>query len=53
MFYERRAVPEPEKAMILKHQAKLTSKGATKAQQMEVVKEALNLQETRFVEELE
>lgn len=32
LYYERKPVAEPEKALILKHQAKLTSKGATKAQ---------------------
>lgn len=41
MYYERRPKSQPEKALIIKHQAKL-SKG-TKAQQMEVVKEALAL----------
>ncbi|CDW82200.1 UNKNOWN [Stylonychia lemnae] len=51
MFYEKKAKPQPEKALILKQSAKL-QKG-NKSQQIQIVKEALNLQEERYLDQLD
>lgn len=52
MFYERKTKPQPEKAVILKHQSK-TGKQESKHKTLEIVKEALSAQEQRYLEELD
>ena len=49
MFYERKVVMPPEKAIIMKESAKGTLKGP----QIKIIKEALNNQEERFKQEID